>query len=290
MARASKIIGDAASRLAAAGIEDSAREAEMLLMHTMGIRREAIYAHDPEVGHEAARAMDAYVARRITREPIQYIIGRVEFMGLDILVGPGVLVPRPETEMMAAEARRILSDMSASRAMSAPRALDTLRVLDLCTGSGCLALALAPAASHLDAVDISEQALSYARRSAELNNIANVSFLHGDLFAPVAGRKYAMIVSNPPYIVSADIDALQPEVSRHEPRAALDGGADGLAFYRRIVEAAPGHLDTGGVLMLELGVAQHADVRAMAMDAGFDEVRSMRDLAGIERVLIAALK
>jgi len=283
MTRASKIIREAAARLGSAGIEDAAREAEMLLMHASDIRREALYAHDPEVSDEAARAMGAYVERRSTREPIQYIIGRVEFLGLNILVGPGVLVPRPETEMMAAEARRIINELCG---------VDATGVLDLCTGSGCLALAIASEnpALKVDAVDISETALSYARRSAELNDISNVSFLPGDLFAPVAGSRYAMIVSNPPYIVSADIDTLQPEVSRYEPRAALDGGTDGLVFYRRIVEPAPEYLVGGGVLMLELGVAQYADVSAMARDAGFADVRAMRDLAGIERVLIAKIK
>lgn len=278
MPSASKIIRSAAAELTAAGVEDAAREAELLLMHVAGVTREALYASDPQIGPEAERSMARAVERRVLREPMQYIIGSVEFLGLTIGVGPGVLVPRPETEMMALEARRIIGG-----AVTAPRALD------VCTGSGCLALAIAAAhpAISVDAVDISVDALAYARRNAEANGIANVSFHQGDLYAPVSGRSYGLIVSNPPYIASAEIDTLQPEVSAHEPRAALDGGADGLDFYRRIVAGALGHLAQGGALVLELGMGQYTEVSRMAREAGLADVRAMRDLAGIERVLMA---
>jgi release factor glutamine methyltransferase len=192
-------------------------------------------------------AVRALVRRRGQREPLQYITGTAAFCGLELEVNPSVLVPRPETELLAERAWQFLQERSAANPANAT-------ALDLCTGSGCLAIALALNApqSSVFATDASAAALAVARKNAA-RHAAGIQFYEGDLFAALpASSRFRLIVSNPPYIPSAGVAALEPEVRDHEPRQALDGGADGLDFYRRIAAQAPPFLEADGRLLLEL--------------------------------------
>jgi len=264
--------------LAARGVENARLEAEWLLCAVTGLDRVGLYLNfEKPLDAEELAAYRAMVARRGRREPLQHILGTQEFCGLEFEVTPAVLIPRHDTETLVNEA---LGRMPGAQA-----------ILDIGTGSGCIAVALAhrlPGAS-VTAVDISEAALVVARRNAEKNGVA-IEFLHGSLFEPVAERQFDLIVSNPPYIPSSDIEALEPEVRDFDPRGALDGGADGLDVYRALIPAAATLLYPGGLLLLEVGIGQAADVARMFRAAGiYGEPIITCDRAGIERV-VGALK
>jgi release factor glutamine methyltransferase len=267
--------------LTAAGIESPDKEAEIILRDALRMDLIDIYRDDPELSDEQMSLLDSFVRRRTRREPLQYILGYVEFMGLKIQVGKGVLIPRPETELMAEYTIR-----TCRGGVTPP-----LHVLDLCTGSGCLALALAKEFpdAHVYGTDTSEIALGYARRNADTNGINNVIFWQGDLFEPLYGREnpapaFDLIISNPPYIRSDDIGNLQPEIKLWEPLSALDGGADGLDHYRRIIPEARQFLKSNGMLMLEIGIDCAGAVKKLFEDAGYSGVRLIKDYAGLERV------
>jgi release factor glutamine methyltransferase len=269
-----------------AGIEDAYREAELIVSHALGIDRATLYRDRQPVHEDVEAKIDEIVRRRITREPLQYILGFVDFVGLKIKVGHGVLIPRPETELLAEEAMKAISNKNAK-----------VNILDLCTGSGCLALALARAFPDaiVYGIDSEEIAINYAEENAKTNAIENVRLLKGSLFEPIekhiASTKdrpfFDLIVSNPPYIRRDDLKKLQPEIRDWEPLPALDGGEDGLDFYREIVPGARGYLRKQGVLLLELGIHQADAVKQMAEDAGFQDTSVRKDYAGIERILIA---
>lgn len=273
--------------LSAAGIESPDKEAEIILRDALNMSVINIYRDDPELTDKQMSLLESIVSRRTRREPLQYILGHVEFMGLRMQIGKGVLIPRPETELMAE-----LAIKKAGAVHESP-----LRILDLCTGSGCLALALAKEfpAAHVYSSDISEIALGYARRNADLNGINNVTFLQGNLFGPFTklltlnSKLFAfdLIISNPPYIKSDDIKNLQTEIKDWEPLNALDGGEDGLDYYRRIVPKAHHFLKDNGILMLELGEGQGNAVSQIFMDTGYKNIQIVKDYAGIERIISA---
>src|SRR5208283_2494704 len=228
------------------GIEEPAREAEMLITGLQRIDRAELYTYDAAIPEDRARHIDDLAVRRTRGEPIQYLIGYVPFCGLTIYVGSGVLIPRPETELLADETIKMLILREKK---------ESFRVLDLCTGSGCIALAIArcfPDAT-IYGVDSSEAAMVYATQNALANDVHNVCFKLGDLFAPVNTLHFDCIVSNPPYVRHDEIKTLQREISEHEPISALDGGRDGLDFYRRIFREAPAYLKDNGIIMLEIG-------------------------------------
>jgi release factor glutamine methyltransferase len=268
------------------GIEDAQREAELIVSHAIGADRTTLYRDSQPVPEHIKLKIDEIVRRRVAREPLQYIHGAVDFLGLKIKVGHGVLIPRPETELLAEEAIKAISNKNAQ-----------LNILDLCTGSGCLALALARAFpdAMVYGTDSEETAISYAEENAKTNSIKNVRFLKGSLFepiekciAPTADRTvFDLIVSNPPYIRRDDLKELQPEIKDWEPLTALDGGEDGLDFYREIIPGARKYLTANGILFFELGIYQAEAVKRMAMDAGFQDISVRKDYAGIERILIA---
>ena len=289
--RALDKLKEAKGLLERSNIEDAAREAEMIIAHCLMIDIVKIYRDNPEITGDLMRKIDKLMERRAEREPMQYIVGLVEFLGLKIGVGQGVLVPRPETELLAEEAiKTVKRELIGGRSMSAHASQFTsLRFLDLCTGSGCLALSLALAfpGAQVYGTDTSEDALHYAQENAELNNIKNVIFMKGPLFEPVKGVTFDLVVSNPPYIRSKDIDDLQPEIRNWEPRDALDGGEDGLDYYRAIIPVIKNYLRHGGVLVLELGMNQAASVKHMAEDAGVRDTGFVKDYAGIDRIFIA---
>lgn len=278
--KAKDIVRDASLVLKEAGVEEPGVEAMAIVLELAGLEAAEYYAFNPDFSDDLARAVMDAAERRAVHEPLQYITGRVEFMDMSLRVGPGVLVPRPETELLVDEFIKRFPDPGAE-----------LKIIDLCTGSGCIALALAihyPEA-RITATDSSLDAIKYARINARELGLDNVDFLQGSLYDSVPGDGYDVIISNPPYIPSAEIDGLMPEVSKYEPRSALDGGADGLDFYRQIVEGAPQVLKKGGLLFFELGYGQRQDVEAVAKARAFTRVTVIEDAAGHERVLVLIL-
>ena len=287
--RALDILREATEFLNRYGIEDANREAEIIVSHCLGIDRTVLYRDNPVINKGQLEKIDKFLKRRSKREPLQYILGYVDFYGLKIKVGKGVLIPRPETELLAEEAIKIVKR----------EALSVMRILDLCTGSGCLALALArefPDAK-VYGTDTSENAIIYAKENAELNCINNVTFLEGNLFDPIAELiarypspvAFDLIVSNPPYIRRDDIKNLQLEIKDWEPVEALNGGEDGLDYYRAIIPGAKGYLKEGGYLILEIGAGQSREGRRIAEEAGFINISLIKDYAGIERIFVAKI-
>ena len=280
-----------------AGIDNAGKEAELIISHCLGADRLVLYRDNPAITEDVNIRIKEYSERRIKREPLQYILGYVEFCGLRIKVGKGVLIPRPETEMLAGEAIKVLRGQAAEGRRYVDSSGSPFNILDLCTGTGCVALALAGDFNDASVygIDISELALKYAKQNAELNGINNVAFLQGDLFDPVekylrsqtSRLEFALIVSNPPYIKSGDIKNLQPEIRDWEPVEALTGGEDGLDYYRRIISGSKNYLTNSGHLVLELGFEQSIAVRKIAEDAGYRTIVFIKDYAGIERIMIS---
>jgi len=268
----------AATRLGEAGVERPQAEARILLEAASGRGRGQIIAFPEHVLTEAQwAAFEAQVGRRCAREPISRILGSREFWSLRFAVGPATLDPRPDSETLVSAVLARLPDREGE-----------ISLLDLGTGTGCLLLALLselPRASGVG-VDIDSSALETAKANAEaLGLAARTSFQTGDWASGISAQ-FDVIVSNPPYIESAVIAGLAPEVAQYDPRAALDGGADGLSAYRALIPQAAARLNRGGLLALEIGEGQGAAVRAMAADAGFRDPVSADDLAGIERCLL----
>src|SRR5262245_7869240 len=257
-------LSQAANLLARAGIENATLDAEVLHSHGLGLtREELIVTGDSTVSAEQAKRCAALLARRLQREPVAYIVGRQEFWSLEFQVTPDVLIPRPDTESLVEVALRL--------AAASPPA-QSLRVLDVGTGSGAIAIALAkelPLAENY-ASDIDPSALTIAHRNAVLNGVAcRINFFCGDLFEGLGNKRFDLIVCNPPYIRSAEIDTLKPEVSRWEPRSALDGGVDGLDYYRRIAFEAGRFLTTDGAVVLEIGASTGEKVLSILARARF---------------------
>ncbi|HEY3197500.1 MAG TPA: peptide chain release factor N(5)-glutamine methyltransferase [Nitrospirales bacterium] len=267
--------------LKAAGLENAEQETEWLLADALRLTHGQLIAFEdrPLTSIEAGRA-SKYIDRRAAREPLQYILGTQEFCGLEIAVDSAVLIPRPETELVVEEAAQVIA--------TGQRSL----VADIGTGSGCIAIALAKARplATIVATDISWPALVVGRRNAGRYEVENqVKFLAADLLEPFedsADGIFDALVSNPPYIPEPEMEILQPEVARYEPWLALVGGLDGLAFYRRLLSAAPLLLKPGGHLIVELGMGQAQPVSRLAETRGLPVVRCRKDHAGIERVLV----
>ena len=286
-------IKSASESLEKAGIADAFEDAELLVLHAAGFERLRAYIDNPETDPKTLARIKRLTKRRIAGEPVQYITGKVDFLGLDIRVGKGVLIPRPETELLAEEAlKAISSKRSAVSSDKKNPSLFTSHIsrffLDLCTGSGCVALVLAKdfPDAQVYATDISARALKYAKENAGNNGIENITFLKGSLFAPLKeGLTFDLITANPPYIRTSDIPGLQREVREWEPVNALDGGPDGLDFYREIFSQAPEYLTEKGSVLVELGFSQSEAVKEMARNNGFKNISILKDFAGIDRVL-----
>ncbi len=252
--------------------------ADLLLSHVLGLKRVQLYTDmDRPLNKDELAAYRALVEKRITGIPTHYLLGSREFYGLPFKVDPRVLIPRPETEQLVELALERLAEDA------------TGPVLDLCTGSGCIAVALADSRPNLKviATDASADALAVARENAAANGVAErVELREGDLFAPVAGLRFPLIASNPPYIASGTIAGLMREVQQ-EPRRALDGGADGLDLIRLIAREAPGHLEPGGHLLVEIGEEQGEAVKGLFEQAGLIDARIHKDFAGLDRFVTA---
>jgi release factor glutamine methyltransferase len=263
------------------GFDAPKREAELLLGHVLGCKRVDLFVRFEEQPGEAERArFRELIHRRVAGWPVAYLTGTREFYLLPFDVDPAVLIPRPDTETLVLEALNRLKPLAAPD------------VLDLGTGSGCIAVSLAHAKkdARVTATDISPDALAVARRNAERHGAADrIAFRQGDLFAPLeSGSTFHLIVSNPPYIAQGEFAALAPDVRDHEPRIALDGGTDGLAFYRRIANGVGPFLKPGGALLLEVGYTQDAAVRGLLAERPELEVgATLKDSGGHPRVVTA---
>ncbi len=264
------------------GVESPRLQAELLLAHLLHLPRLQLYLnHDRALAEPELTALRALVQRRAKREPLQHLVGSTSFGGLEISVSPAALIPRPETETLAELAAAALAKSAAPTPVA----------LDFGTGTGCLAIALATQckSARLHALDISEAALTLARANAQRHGLAErISFHPGDGFSALAaGLLFDLIVSNPPYIPTAEITTLQAEVRDFDPRAALDGGADGLDFYRLLAHEAPAWLVAGGGLFAEFGDGQETALRSLFTDSGWRAVAIHRDLTERPRVLEA---
>jgi len=305
-----------AERLSKAGIDNARLDAEVLLRHVLGVEKAEFYLGlDLALDVAAERQFHKLLLRRAGREPVAYITGHKEFWSLDFVVTPAVLIPRPETELLVelalarativpphpslspvvgGEGKREGAGDSRSDAFAYLDCKPPLRILDVGTGSGAIAVSLAKELlqSRISAVDISAAAIEIARLNARRHGVEDrVEFFCGNLFEPVTAERegYDLIVANPPYIRSGDLPALAPEVWKWEPITALDGGADGLLYYRRIIAAAGDYLKSGGSILLELGDAMGEAVAQLFADAGgFDPAQVYRDYTGKERVIVAA--
>ena len=251
-------------------------DAETLLLHVLGKNKAWLLTHpEEEISNDRAARYNRLVERRYAGEPIQYITGRQEFYGLPFRVTPNVLIPRAETEHLV------------EKVLSLASGFDRLRIVDVGTGSGAIAVALAHRLPHAEitALDISLAALEQARANAEQNGVAGrVRFVQSDLLAAVASGKFEVVVSNPPYVATTDRESLSVEVREHEPALALFAGNDGLDVYRRLIPAAFAVLESGGFLAVEVGYGQSQAIAELMTPAGFEGIEFAPDLQGIARV------
>ena len=269
--------------LASKGVESPRLQVELLLAHLLNLPRLRLYLDlDRELSKGELGQIEALVQRRAERVPLQHLVGTVSFNGLELEVNGDVLIPRPETEILAQLAVQHLSSVK----KSAPVALD------FGSGSGCLAIALAVGVpgAMVHAIDCSEAAIAVARRNAQRHGVADrIQFHLGDGFAalPKTTQPFDLLVSNPPYISTGEIATLDPEVRDHDPLLALDGGADGLDFYRRLAAEAPGFLQPGAPVLLEFGDGQEDDLCRLFSGSGWVFEAIENDLSGRPRIVIA---
>lgn len=295
----------AAGILMEAGVEEAGVDAEYLLLQASGYNRSTLFMKlFEEIPDEVLQKYHELIDRRASREPLQYILGNQVFMGYMFIVTPDVLIPRFDTEVLAENAIK--------RAEAAARDRDSFRILDLCTGSGCVATSVGLELAknnvalgkkiniEVTGADISEAAIDVAKKNWSVNYdeltttglkdvSVNARFIISDLFGSVEG-KFEIITANPPYIVREEIQTLSPEITEHEPHLALDGGDDGMDFYRRICMEAPRYLTPGGRLLMEFDDAEAEPVAEMMKEAGFKDIEIHRDLAGLRRVVEGVIR
>ena len=272
-------------------------DAEILLAHARGCKRIQLYTAYDETLSDAIRAtMRELVQRRAQAEPVAYLVGHREFFSLDFRVTRDVLIPRPDTETLVLEIIDGIKQLSAAR--TAAEDASPIRVIDLCTGSGCVAICVAKHCQtsklniQLVATDISPAALAIARENATKHGVQDqIEFLEGDLFGAVpTGRRFEIIASNPPYIATAEIDTLEPEVAKHEPRLALDGGKTGFDIIDRLIAAAPGYADPRALFLMELSPEQADSAQQRLVTSGrYSEISVRKDLSVQPRVLRARI-
>ncbi|WP_310605122.1 peptide chain release factor N(5)-glutamine methyltransferase [Anaerosporobacter sp.] len=275
MATLTEVLQEAENLLVSVGVEEAKLDAWYLAMECFGIRRTDYYMNpNREIDEEQYARYKTMILARTKRIPYQYITNEQEFMGLCFYVNENVLIPRQDTE--------ILVELAMKHA-------DNADILDMCTGSGCIIISLGKLCKpkSLTAVDISEKALNVAKHNAKTLEVP-VDFIESDIFDKVTGM-YDMIVSNPPYIPTKVIEGLMPEVKEHEPMLALDGFDDGLYFYRILAKEAHQYLRENGYIFLEIGHDQGEAVSSLLLDAGFTEINIVKDLPGLDRVVVGRL-
>lgn len=278
---ARQMLRSAAEELRQAGVPDPEYDSGMLLSEVTGRPHLELRAGmGPDPTEEQAARYAQLIARRKAREPLQYLLGSVIFRSREILTGPGALIPRPETAELAEWAGAWIRQ----KAGAAPK---DMRILDLCCGTGCIGISLQTdfPEAEVTLTDLSDEALAIARANL-LKYGLTCRTGQGDLFAPTEGEKFHLIVSNPPYIPTEECGTLQAEVLR-EPRMALDGGADGLDFYRRIAREAPAYLEKGGAVMMEFGIGEEEAIGRLMTEGGAARTGIRRDAAGICRMILA---
>ena len=262
--------------LSIAGVPDVKTDAWLLFEYVAKIDRNYYYTYiDEEITEQTLAEYECALKKRAERIPVQYITGETEFMGLPFKVNSNVLIPRQDTETLVEEALKVIRP--------------GMKVLDMCTGSGCIIISIMHFAKEIEgfASDISRHAINLAKENAKMNNVS-VTFETGDLFDHIRGN-YDVIVSNPPYIRTEEIPKLMPEVQNFEPVQALDGKEDGLYFYRRIIEEAKEYLNPNGFLLFEIGYDQGKEVSELMENAGYKNVKVIKDLAGNDRVVSGGL-
>ena len=276
-------------RLRAAGIEEAALDAWYLLEFVTGISRAVYFADGSRLmDEEQEKTYFSLIDKRKTRIPLQRLTGVQEFMGLEFRVNEHVLIPRQDTETLVEAALDYLNKKPWNQDNSENVAFQEQRILDMCTGSGCILLSLMRLAQNPETIrgigaDLSGEALKVAETNAGHLGVA-ADFVQTDLFEKIEG-KFHMIISNPPYIRTDEIEMLETEVKNHDPRMALDGKEDGLYFYRKIVDESRRHLVKSGILLFEIGCSQGKDVSRMMKLAGFTDVAVKKALAGLDRVV-----
>lgn len=268
-----------------AGLPDAALDASFLLEEVCGTNLQTLLVFpEKKVTEEEVNQYRAFIQRRKDREPTAMILGEWDFMGLTFRLNKSTLIPEQDTEVLVETA---LEELKRRGLGEAP-----LRILDLCTGSGCILLSLLHELRNSGGLgtDLSEEALEAARENAvRLGLQERAAFRQGDLWEPVGDERFDLIVSNPPYVPTDVIPTLEPEVRCGEPYAALDGGEDGLVFYRRILKEAAGHLKPSGIIIVESGFDEAAQIAALMQDQKLRGIRTVKDYGGLDRVVLGAL-
>lgn len=268
-----------------AGLPDAALDARFLLEEVCGTNLQTLLVFpEKKVTEEEVNQYRAFIQRRKDREPTAMILGEWDFMGLTFRLNKSTLIPEQDTEVLVETA---LEELKRRGLGEAP-----LRILDLCTGSGCILLSLLHELRNAGGLgtDLSEEALEAARENAvRLGLQERTAFRQGDLWEPVGDERFDLIVSNPPYVPTEVIPTLEPEVRCGEPYAALDGGEDGLVFYRRIMREAAGHLKPSGIIIVELGFDEAPQIAALMQEQKLRGIRTVKDYGGLDRVVLGAL-
>lgn len=268
-----------------AGLPDAALDARFLLEEVCGTNLQTLLVFpEKKVSEEEVNQYRAFIQRRKDREPTAMILGEWDFMGLTFRLNKSTLIPEQDTEVLVETA---LEELKRRGLVEAP-----LRILDLCTGSGCILLSLLHELRNAGGLgtDLSEEALEAARENAvRLGLQERAAFRQGDLWEPVGDERFDLIVSNPPYVPTEVIPTLEPEVRCGEPYAALDGGEDGLVFYRRIMREAAGHLKPSGIIIVESGFDEAPQIAALMQDQKLRGIRTVKDYGGLDRVVLGAL-
>ena len=275
------VLNEGRERFLSAGVPEPQADIEWLLEHVTRIKRlELSLCMDHQIGAEANELMNRLIVERCKRVPLQHLIGNVPFLGHEISVSSCALIPRSETEMLGVLALARLGQWKGKAG---------IRVLDIGTGTGCLPIAIAKAQEEIEivAVDISMKALALARENIRAHQLEHrIKLVESDLFAQIGEmERFDMIVSNPPYIPQAEISMLQEEVRNYDPHLALDGGIDGLDFYRSIARDALGHMSQGGIAFLEFGDGQEGDIRQIFEKASWQFTDCHQDLIGKPRII-----
>jgi len=281
----SKLLITGATILKTAGIDNPAKEVELFLAHILKSKRIDMYLNSNNmVAEEDINIFRSFIERRVKKEPVAYIVGFQEFRELTFKVDKNVLIPRPETELLAEYALELIN-----------KQIKGYEILDLGTGSGVLAVTLQKRFPFvkMTALDISRKALKIAKENATAHKVGGqITFLESDMFKNIKkNKKFHLIVSNPPYVPREEMKELMEDVRLYEPKQALDGGKQGLKFYKEIIKRAPGYLFPGGYLCLELGFGQAESIRNLFNESGkFAIVKIIKDFASIERVIIVKVK
>lgn len=276
-----EVLKAASQRLSAAHIDNPRLDAEILLAHVLNCRRLTLYVDsDKKLPLDTVFRFNQLINQRLEGVPVAYLTNSKDFMGLSFAVNQNVLIPRPETEILTELVGEYLRGLNCE-----------VTFADLGTGSGAIAISILKfvKSARASAVDISSEALEVAKFNANKFHVEDrIELLQGDLFESLQGKIFNAIVSNPPYIPTADLETLQAEVKK-EPRLALDGGQDGLSFYRRIISSAPRFLADGGLLAVEIGINQASAVKTLMEASNFVSVEVFKDLAGLERVIVGRI-